>query len=112
MSNMDGGMDSELDGFLRRVAVRQSECKFCGIKISFSERVAYEEDGREHRCLSRATPAAKSYSCNRCAAPITFKDRKPMNPNGSPHRCIAESRAASRATSVDPSTGEIFGLGA
>ncbi len=106
MSNIDGSMDQELDGFLRRVTVQQSACKFCGANISFSERVPYEADGREHRCLSRGAP--KTYSCNRCSAPITFKDRRPMNADGSPHRCIAEARTAARGTSIDPETGEIF----
>lgn len=103
--------DRDPDDFAPR-ARRTLECRFCGANITFSNRIPYGEDGREHRCL-RPTGGTSSYACNRCKAPISFKDRRPINPNGTPHRCIAEARAANRpapkaAPKCDPDTGELF----
>lgn len=105
---MHGGDDHGLDQFLRRVAVRTYECRHCGASITFENRVAYGEDGREHKCLAARTA---SYRCNRCSEPITFKDRRPFSADGSPHRCIAKAAAASRGLppNIDPETGEILG---
>ena len=94
-------------------AARTLECRFCSANITFSNRIPYGEDGREHRCLRAAGSASYAYTCNLCKAPISFKDRRPVNSNGTPHRCITEARAANRpapkaAPKVDPDTGELF----
>lgn len=79
-------------------------CKFCRVRIQFIDRIPYEINGFEHRCLSAAPP--KVYQCNRCSKVISFKDRKPMNPDGTPHRCL--SKPEPHHFSFDPETGEIF----
>jgi hypothetical protein len=106
MSNLDGDMEHELNALLRKHAVKQYECNHCMQPITFKDRIPYNDDGSEHRCLS-----SRGMPCNRCGASVNFKDRKPINLDGSAHRCIAEARAAMRqrdSMDFDPLTGELF----
>lgn len=102
--------EGDFTGLMRSLNVVQAyECKFCNAPIHFKDRVPYEANGNEHRCI---TARATKYACYRCNAPITFSNRKPMNTDGSPHRCIRSTAASTKPKpNIDPETGEILDQG-
>ena len=77
-------------------------CTYCGMDITFRDKVPFNPDNSQHRCLR----PLKQYACFKCKAPIKFLHRKPINADGQPHRC--EPAPPKPELDIDPETGEIY----